>query len=188
MRLRDIEVGTCYAAVRYYERRVHERIEEGARLERAEWDAGWNDLRPVVVLETRVPVPGYQRPGVSVQWLDRDTMEPRDAPTAISATKLLLPWDEWDARYHQYVEQQRELERQRQERVERERAEAHERNAREWMDREFARAREHITEVRVVIDGPPYVDGYEPSDDDVRKLVDHRNPDGNPYLNGTFTP
>lgn len=188
MRLKDIDEGEVYAVVRYFDRRIHTAVEDGHRLEAKEWEGAYSTLGCARVLATGVQVPGYARPGVRVQWLDRQTLEPRRrddgepvAPEEFLALHVLMPWAEWDRRWHTHVEDEREAGRRRREEREREQARRQEKAAREWMARVFAEARSDIEEVVQVLDGLTHA----VIEEEVRALVDLRYPDGNPYLNGS---
>lgn len=203
MRLKDIRQGEVYAVVRYFDHRKHAAIEDEGRLEAREYDEAWSSLGAARVLEVGVPVQHYSRPGVKVQWLDRETMEPRTGPDGeplpeegLLAANVLLPWQRWVARYHEHVDERREAERRRREEYEREKARKREKKARDWMAREFAGARQDIAQVCAVLGGDPdaladianFAVGDvtdELRDRVVRALVELRHPDGNPYLNGS---
>lgn len=197
MRLKDIAAGEVYAVVRYFDRRKHTGIEDGARLEAREWEEAWSSLAPARVLEVGVQVQHYSRPGVRVQWLEPETLEPRTdregrvpEPDGLLASNVLLPWQVWTVRYHEFVEDRLEEDRRRSEERVREKARRQEKAAKDWMAREFAYAREAIEDVLAIVDPPQVLDGgagamaREASDEEVQRLVERRHPEGNPYLTG----
>lgn len=185
MKLAEVEAGAVYAMAPYFDRDVHGSGGIGSgRAEAQAYDQAWRSLYPVRVLEVPVEHPGYARRGVRVQRLRRDDLEPdpRYEPDVVQAVKIVLPWAEWDRRYHEHVADREEAaERLRLER-EREQARRQERAAREWMDRAFAAARRDLADALEVLNG-----ASEVSDDHVTALVERRHPEGNPYLNGRAT-
>lgn len=209
MKLKDIEVGVMYAVTRYAERSMKVTTDKDGRVKLADKDYDSIDSRvyPAMVTEVGVQVGHYERPGVRVVEYDRHTMTrtldsrplPADGswhhgagvvagpknqrpPYELRAVQVIVPWDQWLDLYHAHVEAvEEEAERKNHERA-LEQARRQEQAAKDWMKREFAYAREIIVEVMEIIEGE---ENYEPSDGQVQALVEHRNPDGNPYLNGT---
>lgn len=192
MRLRDIVAGEAYAAVLYYRPDQHGRqVVSGRDWNAAAWEKLWHDAYPVRVIEVGVRVATYSTPGVRAYRLDPQTMERQvwehsGEPAedyAMRAVQLLMPWDEWVALYYERIEAHEEQQAVREEERKRERARRQEAAARDWMQRAFASARADIYDVMTVINGP-FGEGWQPEDEHVRALVERRNPNGNPYLNG----
>jgi hypothetical protein len=195
MRLKDVKVGEVYLVVPYGQPVIPRREAFGADSEHR----GWRELDrsglPGRVLEAGVKVPHYRRPGVRVQPLDKGTLEPlrygepgttrgRDdgvgelvKPMGVLAVSLLMPWQEFHAAYHDFLDASAEAEAARRDRREREEAEQRERQARQWMERAFSGARDAIEQVGEACGMELVV-----TDERVRRLVELRNPDGNPYL------
>jgi hypothetical protein len=185
MLMKDVKVGEVYAMLSWGGRET--RGYSVAEYRGTQWEAAGQRAQPVRVLETSVDVPGYRRPGVLVRRLDRDTLE--DAPKhdgtpvdefAVHTAQLLAPWAELHAAYHDWLDELEEKRVREQEEREREKARRQEKAARDWMEREFAAAANDIDDVVKVLSLPPVQD----LEAKVRELVEMRNPDGNPYLNG----
>lgn len=189
MRLADIEQGTVYAAVFYYRPDHHGRaVVHGRDWNAAVWEKLWHDLYPVLVLEKPVTVGHYSTPGVLVRRIDPQTGEhlrwafngELAEDEAMRAVSLLMPWDEWTDLYLGRMQAHEDAAARRREEhdaVKRARQEA---AAKDWMKREFASARRCFEQMATLGKLP---EGFD--DGDVRALVELREPDGNPYLNGT---
>lgn len=157
---------------------------------RPAWDKLSRQGFPGRALEVGVHPPGYwyKRPGVLIQQLDPHTLEPATdhlgeviKPEGFLAVSLLMPWREFHAAYHDYIDEEEERVERRRVEHEREKAEARERYAREWMESVFVEARRDMEQVAEVMAGLRVVT----SDKNIKALVDLRFPDGNPYLNGS---
>lgn len=158
-----------------------------------EWETFGERALPFRADEVGVHVPGYRRPGVRGVYLDRETLEPlrdhhdetKEREASLLAVNLIGPWEELKAAYHDWLDEKTEkVERQRIER-EREQARKQEKAAKDWMEREFESAHGDLIDAIAVLgvgDG-----ALTPTDAQVQALVDRRHPDGNPYLNGTWT-
>lgn len=184
---------------RYYDQHVHSRLSRHglANMDGGDRDAAMRSASRAKILELGVPYRGGRSVGAKVQFLHRATGEPVPASSwsgeirppvdiqVVRYVQIIMPWEDWIDAYHQHITDVEEAAERREEERRLEKARRQEQAAKDWMAREFESARRDIADVRVAVDGPPYVDGYEPDDEDVRKLVEHRNPDGNPYLNGT---
>lgn len=206
MKLKDIEPGVMYACTRYAERGMKVTSDKEGRLKLADKDYDTLNTRvfPARVLEVGVRVGHYDRPGVRVEEYDRHSMQrslgyqPMAAtdnwhhakaegplnlsdPIELRTMQVIMPWEEWIDLYHEHAAQVEEEQERREEQRRIEQARRQEKAAVDWMEREFTYARETIIEIMEVIDG---AEDYEPSDDQVKALVEHRNPDGNPYLTG----
>lgn len=191
MRLKDIEVGKVYAAVRYYRPDQHGRqVVEARDWRPAEWEKLWRDAYPVLVLEKPVLVGGYATPGVRVRLVDPQTGEhlrwehngELAADEAERAVSLLMPWDEWTDLYLGRMQAAEEEQARKREEFALRKAREREASAKRWMEERFADARRDIYDVMTIVNGP-FGDGWEPRDEDVRALVERREPEGNPYLN-----
>lgn len=195
MLLKDVKAGGVYAMLSWGGRELrHEFGSFGA----GDWERVGEKAVPVEVLAVGVKVDGYKRPGVRLRYLDRDSMEPvllvargeRGQPVAgpptlhegeTLAATLIAPWDELRRGYIDFLDaanEQRAAAAAERALVD---ARRQEEAARDWMQRHFAEARRDIEQVMEVVNGEP---GRTADDDEVRALVDLRNPDGNPYLNG----
>lgn len=189
--MKDVKAGEVYAVVSWYSTQDFRGDPE--RWTAVEWENFGKRATPVRALEVGVDVPTYRRKGVQVQALERDTLEPavkhgtESDPNiyAIRAINLLGPWQAMHDLYHDYVEDQEERRATEAERRDRERLARQEEAAARWRTEEFDRARRHIEQVSEVL-GNELPTGTR-RDAAIRTLVELRNPNGNPYENGTFT-
>lgn len=132
------------------------------------------------------------RPGVMVERLDRETGEKQSWGSSngvehwtrwMAYGQLQMSWERWTMAWADWLTGKEEESERRRVEAEQEKARRQEAAAKRWMEEEFRDARSDIVQVKQALGwyGGPADD---PSDDEVRALVDLRNPDGNPYLNG----
>lgn len=198
MLLRDVKAGEIYAVMGWGGRDLRNGY---GHFDSADWERVGKAAEPVLALAVGVPVQGYRRSGVTIRYLERDTLQPRLIPargprmeaaagpptmheSGVLAVNLVAPWHELHAAYHDWLDERVEARERAEVERKREQARRTEEAARRWMAEEFERARRDIEQVMEVVNGEP---GRTADDDEIRGLVDLRHPDGNPYLNGTFT-
>lgn len=181
MRLKDVQSGKVYATVSW--RSPRDWPNDVSQWGGVEWERFAEAAIPFRVDEVGVPVATYSRSGVRGVYLDRETLEPREHGGAMLAVSLLGEWDALRVGVHEFFDARAEESARRQEEREREGARKQEAAAREWMQRQFEDARADIDDVVSVLSLPPVAD----LEGKVRELVELRNPEGNPYLNGKYT-
>lgn len=198
MLLKDVKAGEVYLVARYGSPPRGRSWRPGSEQhhDRRMWENLEKSCYPARVVDVGVRVPPYTRPGAMVQPVEAGTLKPLVygdpgthygdgelrgevvEPRGVLAALIIMPWQEFVVGYHEYLDAAAEhAERLRVER-EQERARQRERDAKAWMEREFSRAKQDIEQVAQVV----WPAGLEFCDDDVKALVDLRNPDGNPYL------
>jgi hypothetical protein len=152
----------------------------------SDWAKAWREAlrktsfygKRVRVIEKRVPVGHYSRPGVLVQNLDRETGEPDGEPVAVRTVQLAMEWERLRAVYLDVMSAYEESIEEDRKRRAAYKQEERERQARAWMERVFEGARSDLKDMVAL-------GAIEKFDDiSVQNLVAHRHPDGNPHLNG----
>jgi hypothetical protein len=195
--LKDVKVGERYAAVHFWRPTSHG-VGMGARfrverLSPLDFEGLSKAVKIVEVVEVGVPVGSYARPGVLVKWFDPETGEPWPSasrngedpfrPVPIRTLNLLLPWDKFVEQWEEVVERAQAA----REEKDREQERRQEKAAKEWMERVMADARSDIVQVMAAVNATYNAEtntaaSYAPTDEEIRRLVEMRHPEGNPYL------
>lgn len=189
MESKAIKIGERYAVVRYRPRRLSGHLDI-ATMRPDQFDDLAEAVYCVEVVEKDVELPWLTRRGVKVRHVPElsdgrhvgRNHSDEDGCQLLQTAWVLWPWAVWENAWADRIESQERIEREQIERRRVQEERERERRAQEWMTREFAGAQSDYDEfVELGLVDPAAQD----RDETVRRIVDHRNPEGNPYLNGS---